>query len=512
MAAGQRQLERLVESVVRARVAAARADAPERDEAVIRVIGSAPCARTFDACVAPVVPAAAVRHARARATSASTTSSARVPLQRRRTRADSARRARARTSRRDPSRASLSTLTPLEPRGPPLGRSRGFAATAARRLDLAGHHQRGADHVQPVRERVVVAERLGSGDRLLAPGDAFGVVAVEHAGVGLVRICASRARVRAEASRAARSPSGSRPRPRHCARRGGTESSARDITPPPRACHPARGRARSPRAGRRSTRCTGRSLGLLAVGRQERCSLRCRQRSPACRSARAYWAAASRACRAAAACCAAAGAYSSTAAESPASSAWWASRETSPLAFERAHDRSVQRPAPVGRDRTLDGEPRELVSEREPSPSARRRPTRGTRRSASSSSGATASSSRSSARRHDRDDVEQPSRRSRRAARPARAPRRARSPGAPLRGGREDLGDVEGVAVSEPVESRRRPRPSGVGERAHGVEREPRHGQAGDRRRRRELAQDDSQRMVSGRPRRRGTSRRRARA
>ena len=335
-------------------------------------------------------------------------------------------------------------------------------------------------------------------DRLLAPGDALRVVAGEHAGVRLVGVGArelAAGRQRLEQLDRAR---GSPPRPR----RSGPPRMYGDRQPR-RACSPsrergrrARGRARSPRS--RASIDSGVAAGdsrLVRVRGEQRARARPPAAPSACRSARAYCAAASR-------CAPAAAARSRRRRRvlehrrrvarllgvvgepgDVAAAAASARRIAACSARRRFGDDARSRPR-AGRARA--------GTRRRRRPRAARR-TRGTRRARSSSPGATASSSQSSTRAGTTDDdVEQPRARRARGA-PTRASTASRTvSGSVCAAGREDLGDVERVAVREPVDRVARRRPCGSASVADGVEREPRHRQPRDPRRRRELAEHDA--------------------
>ena len=164
---------------------------------------------------------------------------------------------------------------------------------------------------------------------------------------------------------------------------------------------------------------------------------------------------------------------------------------------ERAQDLGVQRPAAVRRDVLRDREPGELVAERD-----------GVRVGAEHAGreagvellelprGDRLEQPQLGARRDHRDDLEQPARRlaEERDAREHRVPDRL---GQLVAARGEDLRHVEGVALRAAVDRvavgavRRR-------ELAHGVEREPRHRQSHDSGRRRELAENGSERVPRG--------------
>ena len=159
--------------------------------------------------------------------------------------------------------------------------------------------------------------------------------------------------------------------------------------------------AERPARGRRPPPASGPAAMPRARSRRSRLATRARDRPrPANRSARSNCAAASRCEASAAARRAAAEACRSTAGPSPAASAWNAIRASSshPSGPAARQDPGVDGPAPVGGDRRLDREPRDLMAEAaascRPRRSARRRaahrwPTAGSRRPCSSSASST---------------------------------------------------------------------------------------------------------------------------
>ena len=164
--------------------------------------------------------------------------------------------------------------------------------------------------------------------------------------------------------------------------------------------------------------------------------------------------------------------------------------------FQRANDRRVHQPATVRRCRALDGEPGELVPERDPVAvchehsrveAGAEQVELGRRHGLQQP--------QLSPRRDHRDNLEQPAR-LRLQSRGTGEHRITNRLGQRAAAGGEDLGDVEGVPLREPVNR------VGVGamrlrELPHCVEGEPRHGQPRDRTCGRELAEDDAEGMVA---------------
>ena len=355
---------------------------------------------------------------------------------------------------------------------------------------LAGHHERRPDHVQ----RRAQACR---GRRALASATAFSPQATPSAlsrlsmrSVGLDRVGGRELGARAAGSRGARSRRGSPPRPRRCgrARMYGVVRRAQVIALAQAVAERAVELDRLEPRGDRLLVAAAR-LCLERIAPTSSSARSAAQRPLACRSARAYWAAASR--------CAPA---SAARAPPPARARAPPRRRrpprhdgraaSSPRAGRRPRARAgSRRAAPCRRsrrERALDSEPRELVAERDAVARVSSTPASRHSSSASSSAGATASSSHSSAR----------------AGTSATRPRAAAARGGETRGPRqhrvahrrgqrfaargEQLGDEERVPARERVD-RLAVGAVRLGELAHRLERE-----RGDRRRARPPATDAS--------------------
>ena len=335
---------------------------------------------------------------------------------------------------------------------------------------------------------------------LLAPAHGLGAVAVQHAQVRLdpVRVAPApgpAAAVQdADGAPARLLRLGLRP-----ARTSAAASTAR---PSPSLCalagRPAEVDAPPPASPDRLVEVVDQHA-LLGVGLQQRRPRR-RRRGAAKRSARAYCAAASRCAPSAAARAAAAGAWVSTAAASPAPSAWWARRARSGAPVgrrgQRAQRQGVERAASGRGDRVQD-------RLRGPARGGRRSrsPWRGACRGATHSSVAAAASATRACEQpglhlgaDERGGVE----------RGAAGRRQARGAGqhgvahsgrdAGLAAG-QHLGDEERVAAGLAMQRGGVERAAG-GERRHRGGRERQQRDAAHRLRRREVAQDDAQRVA----------------
>ena len=321
-----------------------------------------------------------------------------------------------------------------------------------------------------VRERVVRRRSARRARPPSRPRRRLVVVPAEHAHVGLVAV-----RGRELGARRQRLEHGDRVAARLLglgvlARAEVRHREAREVCSLRRAGRRAAGRARSPRAAPRSTRCSGRSPAppvrtpraasarsgaVEAAAVPERARVLCGRLAVRAAAGRVL---ARRRARTAA-----------PPPSSPASSAWWASRaDRAPRRLSSAAGSRVERAPPPRRHRALDREPRQLVPERRPRrASARSIPgARCTRRDASSVVGRDGlDQPELGPRGNERRDVEQPPRR-RLERRGPREHRVAHRRGQRVAAGRQHLGHVEGVAAGQLVQ-RLGVGPARLGERAH---------------------------------------------